>query len=231
MAHVRGLIEAGELGPGQRLPAERELAKRIGVSRPSVRAALGTLVALGVVATRHGAGTFVAVGPPTLGSEPLRFLAALHGFTDEEMFESRRVLEAGVVALAAERAKVADIAAIADAVAEGFASLDDPMAFLVHDIRFHRAVAAASGNPILAAVVEMVSALFYEQRRLTAARARDLARPAQQHRSIYQAIRAHDRERAQAAMNEHLRFAQQAQASEERSTFNFQLSTLSASES
>src|SRR5712692_8817301 len=122
VAHVRSLIEAGELGPGQRLPAERELAKHIGVSRPSVRAALGTLVALGVVETRHGAGTFVAVGPPTLGSEPLRFLAALHGFTDEEMFESRRVLEAGVVGLAAERAKGDDLAAIADAVEIGRAS-------------------------------------------------------------------------------------------------------------
>jgi GntR family transcriptional repressor for pyruvate dehydrogenase complex len=224
VAHVRSLIEAGTLGPGQRLPAERELAKHIGVSRPSVRAALGTLVALGVVETRHGAGTFVAVGPPMLVSEPLRFLAALHGFTDEEMFESRRVLEVGVVELAAERAKSDDLAAIADAVAEGFASLDDPLAFLVHDIRFHRAVAAASGNPILAAVVEMVSALRYEQRRLTAARARDLARPAKQHRSIYQAIRAHDRERAQVAMNEHLRHAQQTQASEEGSSVNSQLS-------
>ena len=49
-----------------------------------------------------------------------------------------------------------------------FASLDEPHAFLIHDIRFHRAVADASGNPILASLVEMVSALFYEQRRKTA---------------------------------------------------------------
>jgi GntR family transcriptional repressor for pyruvate dehydrogenase complex len=214
VAYVRRLIEAGDLRSGQRLPAERELAKRIGVSRPSVRAALQSLAALGVVETRHGAGTFVAVGPPTLGSEPLRFLAALHGFTDIEMFESRRVLEVGVVGLAAERATSDDLAAIADAVAEGFAALDDPLTFLVHDITFHRAVAAASGNPILASLVEMVSALFYDQRRLTAGRARDLAPPAQQHRKIYQAIRARDRGRAEAAMNEHLRRAQKAQASE-----------------
>jgi len=214
VAYVRRLIEAGDLRSGQRLPAERELATRTGVSRPSVRGALQSLVAIGVVETRHGAGTFVAAGPPTLGSEPLRFLAALHGFTDAEMFESRRVLEVGVVGLAAERATSDDRAAIADAVTEGFASLGDPLAFLVHDITFHRAVAAASGNPILASLVEMVSALFYEQRRLTAGRARDLATPAQQHRKIYQAIRARDRDRAEAAMNEHLRRAQTAQASE-----------------
>src|SRR5207247_3709150 len=143
------------------------------------------------------------------------FLAALHGFTDEEMFESRRVLEVGVVQLAAERAKSDDLAAIADAVAEGFASLDDPLAFLVHDIRFHRAVAAASGNPILASVVEMVSALFYEQRRQTVEQARDRREPAELHRRIYQAIRAGDRERAQTAMNEHLMRSQQAKAAED----------------
>jgi DNA-binding FadR family transcriptional regulator len=136
VAYVRRLIEAGDLRSGQRLPAERELARRIGVSRPSVRAALQSLGALGVVETRHGAGTFVAMGPPTLGSEPLRFQAALHGFTDDEMFESRRVLEVGVAGMAAERASSEDLAAIADAVTEAFASLDDPAAFLVHDITF-----------------------------------------------------------------------------------------------
>jgi len=214
VGYVRRLIEAGDLRAGQRLPAERELARRIGVSRPSVRAALQSLGALGVVETRHGAGTFVAMGPPTLGSEPLRFQAALHGFTADEMFESRRVLEVGVAGMAAERASSEDLAAIADAVTEAFASLGDPGTFLVHDITFHRAVAAASGNPILASLVEMVSALFYEQRRLTAGSAGELSLPAQEHRKIYQAIRARDRERAEAAMNEHLRRAQTAQASE-----------------
>ena len=72
----------------------------------------------------------------------------------------------------------------------------------------------ASGNPILASLVEMVSALFYEHRRLTAGRARDLARPAQEHRKIHQAIGARDRGRANAEMDEHLRRAQEAQASE-----------------
>jgi GntR family transcriptional repressor for pyruvate dehydrogenase complex len=155
------------------------------------------------------------MGPPTLGSETLRFQAALHGFTADEMFESRRVLEVGVAGMASERASSEDLAAIADAVTEAFASLDDPSAFLVHDITFHRAVAAASGNPILASLVEMVSALFYEQRRLTAGSARELSRPAQEHRKIYQAIRARDRVRAEAAMNEHLRRAQTAQATED----------------
>jgi len=96
--HVRALIERGELRPGDRLPPERELAVQLGVSRPSVRAGLRSLAAIGVLQTRHGAGTFITDGPPTLGSEPLSFLAALHGFTRDEMFEARRALEVGVAA-------------------------------------------------------------------------------------------------------------------------------------
>lgn len=212
--HVRSLIERGELRPGDRLPPERELAVQLGVSRPSVRAGLRSLAAIGVLQTRHGAGTFITDGPPLLGSEPLSFLAALHGFTRDEMFEARRALEVGVAGLAAERANDEQIATIAEEVTGMFASLDDAQAFLIHDIRFHRAVATASGNPILASMVEMVSALFYEQRRKTVSNGRDLKQSAQAHRNIYHAIRAHDPRRARASMSEHLSLAQQAQALE-----------------
>ena len=93
VAHLRRLIERGKLRPGYRLPPERGLAKQIGVSRSSVRAGLRSLTAMRVLETRHGAGTFVTAGPPTLGTEPLRFLAALHGFSADDMFEARRTLE------------------------------------------------------------------------------------------------------------------------------------------
>jgi GntR family transcriptional repressor for pyruvate dehydrogenase complex len=215
VSHIRRLIERRQLTPGSRLPAERELAVHIGVSRPSVRAGLRALAAMGVVQSRHGAGTFIRDGPPTLGSEPLSFLAALHGFSRDEMFESRRVLEVGVAGLAAERATGDQLATVAEEVAGMYASMDDPQAFLVHDIRFHRAVADASGNPILASLVEMVSALFYEQRRQTAGRARDLKESAAMHRAIYNALRSRDATRARAAMEEHLRLAQQRQVAEE----------------
>jgi len=212
--HVRGLIERGELRPGDRLPPERELAVQLGVSRPSVRAGLRSLSAIGILQTRHGAGTFITDGPPTLGAEPLSFLAALHGFTRDEMFEARRALEVGVAGLAAERANDEQIATIAEEVTGMYASLDDTQAFLIHDIRFHRAVATASGNPILASLVEMVSALFYEHRRKTAQHGRDLKDAAQMHRVIYHAIRARDAKRARSAMSDHLLLAQEAQSLE-----------------
>jgi GntR family transcriptional repressor for pyruvate dehydrogenase complex len=72
IAHVRNLIVTGALKPGDRLPAERELAVEIGVSRPTVRAGLRALSAMGVVQARHGSGTYIPSGPPMLGSEPDR---------------------------------------------------------------------------------------------------------------------------------------------------------------
>ncbi len=216
VSFVRALIERGQLRQGDRLPAERDLAVKIGVSRPTVRAGLRALAAMGVVQSRHGSGTYIPKGPPMLGSEPLSFLAALHGFTREEMYEARRILEVGAAALAAERATHEQLAAISEEVASLFASMDDPVLFLVHDINFHRAVAAASGNPIIASLVEMVAALYYERRRETAMRAsdRNLRDAAQMHRRVYQAIRAREPEAARAAMNEHLLHSSAFQAEE-----------------
>ncbi len=216
VSHVRSLIERGRLRPGDRLPAERDLVRQIGVSRPTVRAGLQALAAMGVVHSRHGAGTFIPDGPPALAAEPLSFLAALHGLTRTEMYEARRILEVGAAGLAAERASAEHVATMAEEVANLFASLEAPQVFLVHDIRFHRAVAAASGNPIVASLVEMVSTLYYERRRRTAERAfaRDLRDAAEAHRRIYQAIRAHDAEAARTAMNDHLLQASAYQAQE-----------------
>jgi len=216
VAHVRGLIEKGALRPGDRLASERELVREIGVSRPSVRAGLRSLATMGVVTTRHGAGTFITAGPPALGNEPLGLLAALHGITREGLFEARRVLEMSTAALAAERATGEQLAAMSDEITGMYTSTDDPQAFLRHDVLFHRAVAAGSNNLVLSALIEMVASLHYEQRRVTIERARsELRGEADMHRRIYLAIRVHDAEAARAAMGEHLRIALERMVSEE----------------
>ena len=215
---VRRMIESGEVRSGDRLPPERELAQQLGVSRPSVRSGFKSLAAMGVVQIRQGAGTFITGGPPVLGSEPLSFLAALHGFSRDQMFEARLVLEVAVAGLAAERAAPGRVIVISDETTGMFASLESPAIFLEHDIRFHQAVAAASDNPILASVVEMVAKVFYELRRGRIGVARDLRVAADEHRAIYQAIRARDAERARKAMGDHLRRAALTQAQEDAGT-------------
>lgn len=213
--HVALLIEQGRLKPGDRLPPERELAQELRVSRPTIRAGLHALAAMGVTESRQGAGTFIPHGPPRLGSGPLSFLAALHGFTRDEVFEARRVLEVGAAGMAAERGLTDRLAPMAEEVAGMFASMTEPQTFLLHDVRFHRAVAAAAGNPVLLALVEMVSSLVYERRRRTVERALDLKESAEMHRRIYQAIRDRNPERAREEMSRHLDLARMAQASEE----------------
>jgi GntR family transcriptional regulator, transcriptional repressor for pyruvate dehydrogenase complex len=214
VAKIRTAVEAGELKSGDRLEPERELATRYGVSRPSIRSGLKTLAGMGVVQIRRGAGTFITSGPPALGSEPLDFLAALHGISRKQLFEARIALEVSVAGYAAERATAEHLVAIGDETVAMFAVLDNPDAFLTHDIRFHRSIAEASENPALSAMVEMVSSIFQKARAQTIRWASDLHEAAAEHRAIYQAIRNHDPERAKAAMLAHLRRAERTQTAE-----------------
>lgn len=214
--HLHQLIQKGHLRPGDRLPTEREMAAELGVSRPSVRAALQTLEAMGVLRSRRRAGTFIQHGPPMLDSQPLRLLAALHDFTSEDMFEGRAALETVAAGLSARRATPEQRLVMADTVAGMFASITDPQAFLLHDVRFHQAVAAGSNNPVLVALVNMVATLVYERRRVTIQRARDLRESAEIHQRIYQAIMRRQPSAARAAMGEHLRLALEGWAAEDR---------------
>jgi GntR family transcriptional repressor for pyruvate dehydrogenase complex len=131
------------------------------------------------------------------------------------MFEARSILEVGAAALAAEHATGEQLATLADEIAEMYANLNDPQQYLVHDICFHRAVAAASNNPTLVTLVEMVSAVMYERRRETIERAHDFSESLELHQQVYRAIRSRQPEEARAAMREHIIRAQQAFALEE----------------
>jgi GntR family transcriptional repressor for pyruvate dehydrogenase complex len=212
--HLRALIQRGRLKPGDRLPTERELAAELGVSRPSVRSAIQSLTAIGVLRARRRAGTFIQGGPPSLDSQPLKLLAALHDFTSEEMFEARGALEVFGAGLAARRATADQRLAIAEAMTAMFASIGEPQAFLINDVRFHQAVAAGANNPVLASLVDMVAALVYERRHETIDRASDLKETAEMHRRIYDAIRRRNATAARTAMGEHLRLALEGWAAE-----------------
>lgn len=212
--HVRRLISSGEVRPGDRLPPERELARKLNISRSSLRAGIGFLSAMGVLKSRHGAGTFVSSGPPAFDSSSFTVLGALHPFLPWQMFEARIVLESSVAALAAERATGDQIAELAEEVAEMYAALDDPQEYLIHDVRFHRTVARAAGNPILGALMETITANLYARRSKTVEHALDLKQSAELHREIYRAIRSHNPAQARLTMEKHLNLASQAEAAE-----------------
>jgi DNA-binding FadR family transcriptional regulator len=196
------LIGSGEFTPGQRLPAERELAQQLGVSRPSVREALIALEIEGKVEIRVGAGVFVA--QPQQGEPP----AALVGEGPFELIRARRVIEGETAAWAAREATPSEIADIREAVDEmrrlqGTSKSTDPC-----DRAFHLAVARATHNGPLFAVVEMLwdqgrgavwkqTEKHFETPALRAATLRD-------HRAVLEAIEAGDAPGARKAMRAHL---------------------------
>jgi GntR family transcriptional repressor for pyruvate dehydrogenase complex len=136
VARVYELIKRADLKPGDRLLPERELSKQLGISRPALRAGLGSLISMGVLQSRQGAGTFIVDGPPALDSEPLRLLAQLHGFSFEHMFETRSMLEVGAAGLAAERATGEQLATMSKQIADMFASLKIRSSFWCTTSRF-----------------------------------------------------------------------------------------------
>jgi GntR family transcriptional repressor for pyruvate dehydrogenase complex len=131
------------------------------------------------------------------------------------MFEARQSLEMAIAGLAAIRATPDHLATMSEEIAGMYASLDDPEQFLIHDMRFHQTVAAASGNRILTSLMNMVATILFDVRRKTVNRARDLKESAAMHREVYRAIREQNGEAASGAMRDHLVLAQKAQESEE----------------
>ncbi|HEX4032479.1 MAG TPA: FadR/GntR family transcriptional regulator [Terracidiphilus sp.] len=212
--HIRSLIENGTLQPGDKIPPEREFARTLKISRASLRTGIGYLAAMGVMKVRHGVGTFVADGPPEFGKASLSLMGALHGFQSWQMFEARIILESQLAALAADRGKEEHHAALSEEVAEMFASIDSPSDYLIHDLLFHRIISQASGNPILAALIETITSALYDKRRKTVERSTDLRESAEMHREIYRSIRARRPLEARKLMEEHLRMAQAAQGME-----------------
>jgi GntR family transcriptional repressor for pyruvate dehydrogenase complex len=209
--HIRALLEKGALRPGDRIPPERELAPTLKISRASLRTGIGYLVAMGVMRVRHGVGTFIKDGPAEFSKASLGLMSALYGFQFWQMFEARLIIESSLAALAAERGKEEHHAALAEEVAEMFACWDNPTEFLKHDMLFHRIIAQASGNPILAALIETITTAMYEKRLKTVQRAHYLRDMAEMHREIYRAIRAHNPVEARIQMENHLRMAESAQ--------------------
>jgi GntR family transcriptional repressor for pyruvate dehydrogenase complex len=218
VSHIRTLLENGTLQPGEKIPSERDFARSLKISRASLRTGINYLAAMGVIKVRHGVGTFVADGPAEFDKASLSIMGALHGFLPWQMFEARLILESHLAELAAERSQQEHHAALSEEVAEMFAAIDSPSEYLVHDVLFHRIISQASGNPILAALMETITSALYDDRRKTVEHSLDLRESAEMHREIYRAIRSRKPAEARKLMEQHLRMAETAQGKERASS-------------
>ncbi len=198
---IGDMIRRGEFGPGQRLPAERDLARSLGVSRPVVREAMVALEIAGLVEVRTGSGAYVR---PLAEDKPQ--LNAGHSPTD--ILNARMIIEGEVAALAAANASEPDIEAAAGAIAEMIADHGVGRPRSAADLAFHVAVAYASGNAVLALVVERlwqeqyspVFAILSERAHL----AENWPATLRGHEAILEAIRRRDPGGARQHMRAHL---------------------------
>lgn len=200
---LRRLFANKTLGPGDRLPSERDLAVQLGVSRNSVREALRALEIIGVLEVRHGDGSFVKrVDMSTLLSPVFLALVEKRYFLIE-VLEMRRMLEPPICRLAAERATDDDLAQLQDILAGHEQRILEKRSAVAEDLQFHRALAAATHNEVVEKTIELIASIFHEFRNLWGAERP--ANSAEAHRRIIEAIEERDGPRAAHAMEEHLR--------------------------
>ncbi len=183
------------------MPTERQLARELCISRASLREGITHLTAFGVLKSVHGVGTFVAMD---LHYGPLEAISEFYNFSVWQMFETRLALEPQIAALAAKRATRRQIADLGELVACLCGAEVTPERLRVQDIRFHKMVALACGNPILSAMIDGVTASDDAKDR-SWEQSLDFAEEAEMHNSIYFAIRSRDPGRACLAMEQHLR--------------------------
>jgi GntR family transcriptional repressor for pyruvate dehydrogenase complex len=154
---IKGMILSGELSPGDRLPPETELSERLGLSRSSMREAVKALEVIRVLDVRRGDGTYVTSLEPRLLLEAMTFVVDLHGDDSVlELFAVRRILEPAAAALAATHMSTAERAGLYDQINSVDASTSVE-ALVTHDLEFHSAVAAGSGNSYLATLIDSLS--------------------------------------------------------------------------
>lgn len=198
------MVISGGLTPGDRLPSERELCGRLGVSRTVVREALNLLEARGLISIEHGRGAVVGGGSPGAVRDSLGLLLRVRPKTLRELLEVRGVLEKEIAGLAAERAGAEDLAAMRDQLDRMRASIDAPEGYVDADVAFHALLARAARNDVLLAILEPAVDLLRASRRITAARPGNAPRALDEHERILERVQKGDADGARAEMRAHL---------------------------
>lgn len=204
-AKLLSLIKERQLRPGDKLPPERELAAIMGVSRPSLREALRALAIMNVIEIHQGSGTYVSSLEPGLLVEHLDFVFSLDDSTFLQLFEARKILEAGIVEVAAQRITDQEIAELEACLTRSLKSVNDHQAFLQTDLELHEKIAAASKNPILIRFMAAISQLGIASRRRTVEIPGIPEQVLKDHRAIVEALKARDPQAARQALLQHLK--------------------------
>jgi GntR family transcriptional repressor for pyruvate dehydrogenase complex len=204
---VRNLIHKRRLRPGQRLPSERELAERFGVSRVTVRDALRSLETMGLVEIRVGAagGAFITAPSVQVVGEGIRNMLMTGNISPEQVAEVRLIVELAIVDLANARASDNDVAALKDVCSRSEQALDRGKYDVALSTEFHAVLARAAHNP----AVEMVATLFRGPLSMHVVRAKEdpevsHKRSVDEHVKLTAALEARDLAEGRRVMAQHL---------------------------
>ncbi len=209
IVQIKKLISDGDLGPGQKIPSERDLAAELGVSRPSVREALMVLEALGFLESRQGGGTYVRPLGDVIMPDPLtdmikhRDPMMLHALT-----EVRSGLESWSAYLAAKRAKTSEIEHLRELYASMVEHAKKGQWSATLDIKFHLTIASASHNSLQVHILHTIQELFQTTIMVALedfySKEGHIEQLLSQHREILEAIEARNPELARSRMQQHL---------------------------
>ena len=204
---IRVLMRQGQLKPGDRLPPERDLCERFGVSRVTVREALRMLESSGLVQIRVGArgGAFVTAPTSDRVGEGLTDMLTLSAISAADVTEVRMILEVGIVPIVCERATEQDLAALEEICARSEAALRSGEYSMEYSLEFHIRVAEATHNPAVVMLVES----FREPIHMSLEQAREVAPEmgglgTREHERFVEAVRRRAPEAATEIMREHL---------------------------
>jgi GntR family transcriptional repressor for pyruvate dehydrogenase complex len=204
---IRLLIRHGQLKPGDRLPAERELGEKFGVSRVTVREALRGLEANGMVTIKVGArgGAFVTAPTSARVGEGIIDLLTMSELTDQEVTEARQIFELGIIPLVCERATAEDIADLLEICDRGDAALEKGSYPMELSAEFHARVAKASHNSAIAMLAESFHGpTLLSMRHVQEAHPEMGIKGNREHRQFVLAVKKADVEKATAVMRTHI---------------------------
>jgi GntR family transcriptional regulator, transcriptional repressor for pyruvate dehydrogenase complex len=202
---IKEMIVTGKLAPGARLPREADLASQLGVSRNALREAVRALSMINILNVRQGDGTYVTSLEPQILLDTLTFVVDFH--RDDSVLEFlrvRRILEPAAAAMAAQEIDEAAVAAL-QCVVDASSPDAEPEELFALDAEFHRLIGVASGNSVLASLIEGLSgptnrARIWRGRTEVGAQERTV----REHQAILDALAAHAPDVAHAAMVGHV---------------------------
>lgn len=217
-AVLESRILEGSLKPRDRLPSERDLSAQLGVSRPSLRAAIQQLVSKGMLSTRHGGGTYVTDRLDAHFADPWQQMLKGHPMLQQDLLEFRQMLEGQAARLAAERATDADIERLdrAHAALDAVYAGDDLAACVDHDVAFHQVISEAAHNVLIghltASLMRVIHGHISSNLEHLHARSQRWAELKSQHRAIWLAVREHRPDDAARAARTHIEYVRQSMA-------------------